>query len=41
MNIVTMLLVAAFVTCILDAIGKCPLWVSVLLVIVAMFLGAR
>lgn len=36
LTIVTVLLLAAFITCIVSAIGKCPLWVSVLLIIVAL-----
>ena len=39
MDIVFWLLVAAFIICILSAIGKAPLWVSVLLTIIALLIG--
>lgn len=35
MTIVAFLLIAALIACVVSAIGKCPLWVSVLLAIVA------
>ena len=39
-NVVLALLVASFITCILEPLGKCPGWVSRLLLIVAVFLLA-
>lgn len=35
MTVTLILFLAAFVACIVSAIGKCPLWVSVLLLCVA------
>jgi hypothetical protein len=35
LTVLVLLLLAAFVTCIASAMGKCPLWISVLLVIIA------
>jgi len=37
-TVVLLVLLAAFVTCIASAMGKCPLWVSVLLVIIVLLL---
>ncbi len=34
MTILLLLVLAAFVCCIASAIGRCPLWVSVLLLII-------
>jgi hypothetical protein len=39
MTISLLLYLGAFLTCIASAVGKCPLWVSVMLVIVAGLLG--
>lgn len=39
MSIVLLLMLAAFTTAILSAIGKCPVWVPVLLVVLVMLLG--
>lgn len=39
MSVFLLLLIAAFIVCILDAIGKAPLWPAVLLVIVALLIG--
>lgn len=38
-TIVLILLAAAGIACIASALGKCPLWVSVILTIIACFLG--
>jgi hypothetical protein len=39
LNPVTLLLLGAFVLTLVSAAGKCPLWVPVLLVILALLLG--
>ena len=39
MNVVTLLIVAAFICTVVSAIGRCPLWVAVLLLCVAALLG--
>jgi hypothetical protein len=38
LTVTVLLLVASFVCCVLSAMGKCPLWVSVLLLLVAVML---
>lgn len=38
-TVILLILLAAFITCIASAMGKCPLWVSVLLVIIALLLA--
>lgn len=39
MSVALLLVVAAFICTVLDAIGKCPLWVAVMLLCVAVLLG--
>lgn len=39
MNIYLVLGGAAFITCLVAAAGKCPLWVSVLLLCIVVLLG--
>jgi hypothetical protein len=39
LSVTALLLLAAFVATIVSAMGKCPLWVAVLLVCVAGLLG--
>jgi len=39
LNITCILVIIAFIICILSAIGRAPLWVSVLLIAIAMMLG--
>jgi len=39
MSVAGLLIVAAFICAIVSALGKCPLWVSVLLLCVAALLG--
>ena len=39
MSVILLLLVSAFIATIVHAIGKCPLWVAVLLLCVAGLLG--
>jgi hypothetical protein len=40
LSVLVILIIAAFITVILAAMGKCPLWVAVLLVVVAMMVQA-
>lgn len=39
MSVALLLVVAAFICTVVAAIGRCPLWIAVLLVCVAMLLG--
>lgn len=39
MSVVLLIVVAAFIACVVSAIGRCPIWVSVLLLCVAALLG--
>jgi hypothetical protein len=39
MSVTFLLIVAAFVCTIATALGKCPVWVPVLLVVMALLLG--
>ena len=38
LTVTLLLLLAAFVAAVVSAIGKCPLWVAVILVVVALLL---
>ncbi len=40
LSVTLLLILAAFVTCIASAMGKCPLWISVVLVILILLIGA-
>ncbi len=37
-TVTLLLLISAFICCIVAAIGKCPLWIAVLLVVIALLL---
>ena len=39
MSVVLLLVVAAFICTVVSAIGRCPLWIAVLLLCVAMLVG--
>jgi hypothetical protein len=39
-TITLLLLLSAFIATIVHALGKCPLWIPVLLLVIAMLLGS-